>query len=144
MQMMPSLFLLEKTIVNVEGLGRQLYPELDLWSTLAPYFEQWSKDRYSPKSIIKKLRDIGPNWLEQFPEVPPLLFKALQQLANPPQVTPIEKKASRTSVGAGLWLAAIGGITLGLLLPELPSPESLRDLGIATLALIGAYALVRR
>lgn len=144
MQMIPSLFLLEKTIVNVEGLGRQLYPELDLWSTLAPHLERWSKDRYSPKSIIKKLREIGPNWLEQFPEVPPLLFKALQQLANPPRVTPVAKKPAKASVGAGLWLAAIGGITLGLVFSELPSPESLRDLAIATLALIGAYALVRR
>lgn len=144
MQMMPSLFLLEKTIVNVEGLGRQLYPELDLWSTLAPYFEKWSKNRYSPKSIIRKLRDIGPNWLEQFPEVPPLLFKALQQLANPAEAKPVEERPRRSSAGTALWLAAIGGITLGLVLPELPSPESLRDLGIATLALIGAYTLVRR
>ncbi len=144
MQMMPSLFLLEKTIVNVEGLGRQLYPELDLWNTLAPHFEKWSKDRYSPKSIIRKFREIGPDWLEQFPEVPPLLFKALQQLANPVEPRPVERKSHRSSAGAGLWLAAIGGVTLGLLLPELPTPDSLRDLSIATLALIGAYVLVRR
>jgi len=144
MQMMPSLFLLEKTIVNVEGLGRQLYPELDLWNTLAPHFEKWSKDRYSPKSIINKIREIGPNWLEQFPEIPPLLFKALHQLANPAEVVPVKRERNKTSSDTGLWLAAIAGVTLGLLLPELPTPESLRDLSIATLALIGAYVLVRR
>lgn len=142
MQMMPSLFLLEKTIVNIEGLGRQLYPELDLWATLAPHLEKWSKERYSPKTLFNSLQQNVPDWLEQFPAVPPLIFSVLQQLANP---QPIKRaKPVKSSSNGILWVAAFIGAALGLLLPELPSPEGLKDLGIATLALIGAYVLIRR
>lgn len=144
MQMMPSLFLLEKTIVNIEGLGRQLYPELDLWATLAPHLEKWSKQRYSPKTLIGKFRESAPDFFEQFPEVPPLIFKALQQLANPPVVSANSHKTKPAVSGSALWAAAAIGAALGFLLPELPSADSLRDLSIATLALIGAYVLVRR
>ena len=56
MEVQPALVLLQKTLLNIEGLGRQLYPELDLWNTAKPFLEQWLKDRYSAKSIIKKLK----------------------------------------------------------------------------------------
>ena len=52
MEVQPSLVLLQKTLLNIEGLGRQLYPDLDLWQTAQPYLEQWLKDRYSPKSMF--------------------------------------------------------------------------------------------
>jgi len=143
MQMIPSLFLLEKTIVNIEGLGRQLYPELDLWSTLAPHLEKWSKERYSPKTLFKSFKENAPDWIEQFPTVPPLIFKALQQLANP-QTVEVASKPKQKSSSAALWLAALAGASLGLLLPELPSQAGLKDLSIATLALIGAYVLIKR
>ena len=143
MQMIPSLFLLEKTIVNIEGLGRQLYPELDLWATLAPHLENWSRERYSPKTLLKSFKENAPDWLEQFPAVPPMIFKVLQQLANPPSTAPEQKQTAKSS-GPSLWLAAVVGIGLGLLIPELPSQASLRDLSIATLALLGAYVLIKR
>lgn len=144
MQMIPSLFLLEKTIVNIEGLGRQLYPELDLWSTLAPHLEKWSKERYSPKTLFKSFKENAPDWIEQFPAVPPLIFKALQQLANPQTTEGVARNPKRKSAGLSLWMAAIAGVALGLLLPELPSPAGLKDLSIATLALLGAYVLIKR
>ena len=142
MQMIPSLFLLEKTIVNIEGLGRQIYPQLDLWSTLAPHLETWSRERYSVKTLFKNFKENAPDWLEQWPAVPPLIFKVLQQLANPQTPRPVQRpiKSSR----ALLWAAAALGVTLGLMLPELPSPEGLKNLSIATLALTGVYVLIRR
>ena len=72
-----------------------------------------------------------------------MIFKVLQQLANPPSTAPEQKKTDKSS-GPSLWLAAIVGIGLGLLIPELPSQASLRDLSIATLALLGAYVLIKR
>ena len=144
MQMIPSLFLLEKTIVNIEGLGRQLYPQLDLWSTAAPYLEDWSKQRYSPKTLLQKLQQNGPEWLEQFPEIPPLIFKALHQLAQPAAPAPVSKKSLPGTSKLSLWIAAALGIIIGVVLPELPSPVSLNQLSIATLAVLGIYVLVRR
>ena len=77
MEVQPSLILLQKTLLNVEGLGRQLYPELDLWSTAKPFLENWMRERYSPKSIIKHLQQHAPGWLEQLPMIPDLIFERL-------------------------------------------------------------------
>ena len=49
MEVQPQLVLLQKTLLNIEGLGRQLYPQLDLWSTAQPFLEQWMHDRVAPK-----------------------------------------------------------------------------------------------
>ena len=82
MEVQPSLVLLQKTLLNIEGLGRQLYPDLDLWQTAQPYLEQWLKDRYSPKAMFKQLKRYGPDWLEQLPKIPPMVFEALENLQN--------------------------------------------------------------
>lgn len=144
MQMIPSLFLLEKTIVNIEGLGRQLYPELDLWATLAPHLESWSKQRYSPKTLFNSLKDNAPDWLEQFPAIPPLVFKALQKFADSESTEPNARPAVSKRPSHTLWAAAAIGVALGLFLPELPTQASLKDLSIATLGLIGLYALIKK
>lgn len=80
MEVQPSLVLLQKTLLNVEGLGRQLYPELDLWNTAKPFLENWIRERYSPRSILKQLQRHAPGWLEQLPHVPDLVLDRL----NPP------------------------------------------------------------
>lgn len=77
MEVQPSLILLQKTLLNVEGLGRQLYPELDLWSTAQPFLENWLKERYSPKSVLKQLQRHAPGWFEQLPHIPDLLYDRL-------------------------------------------------------------------
>jgi ubiquinone biosynthesis protein len=78
MEVQPSLVLLQKTLLNIEGLGRQLYPDLDLWQTAQPYLEKWLKDRYSPKSMLKQFQRYVPDWLEHLPEIPPMIFQALK------------------------------------------------------------------
>ena len=79
MEIQPSLVLLQKTLLNVEGLGRQLYPQLDLWASAKPFLEKWVKKRYSPLGVYKSLRTQLPDWIEQFPQLPPLIFEALEK-----------------------------------------------------------------
>jgi len=81
MQVQPSLVLLQKTLLNIEGLGRQLYPELDLWATAKPLLEDWLRKRYSPKRLVKIIKHKLPFWLEKIPELPDQLIKALDNLA---------------------------------------------------------------
>ena len=78
MEVQPSLVLLQKTLLNVEGLGRQLYPQLDLWASAQPFLERWIKKRYSPAGVYRSLKTQLPDWIEQLPQLPPLIFGALE------------------------------------------------------------------
>jgi predicted unusual protein kinase regulating ubiquinone biosynthesis (AarF/ABC1/UbiB family) len=60
MQVQPSLVLLQKTLLNIEGLGRQLYPQLNLWDTAKPFLEKWIAERYSPQSMVRRLQQHAP------------------------------------------------------------------------------------
>ena len=60
MEVQPQLVLLQKTLLAIEGLGRQLYPELDLWKTAKPVLEQWMRQRHDPRTRIKQLVEAGP------------------------------------------------------------------------------------
>ena len=79
MEVQPQLILLQKTLLNIEGLGRQLYPELDLWKTAKPFLEQWMKDKIGPRSFFKHLKENAPLWAEQLPKMPGLFFDVLEQ-----------------------------------------------------------------
>jgi ubiquinone biosynthesis protein len=79
MEVQPSLVLLQKTLLNIEGLGRQLYPQLDLWNTAQPFLEEWVQERYSPQSVLKRLQRHAPSWLEQLPQLPDVMLDNLQQ-----------------------------------------------------------------
>jgi ubiquinone biosynthesis protein len=85
MHVQPQLVLLQKTLLNIEGLGRQLYPELDLWQTAKPFLEKWFHDRLGPKAKINKLIKQFPEFAEQFPEIPSLIYKALDNAAHAQQ-----------------------------------------------------------
>ena len=85
MHVQPQLVLLQKTLLNIEGLGRQLYPELDLWQTAKPFLEQWFHERLGPKAKIDKIIKQFPEFAEQFPQIPALLFKALDNAAHAQQ-----------------------------------------------------------
>lgn len=78
MEVQPSLVLLQKTLLNIEGLGRQLYPELNLWDTAQPFLEDWVQERYSPQSVIRRLQRHAPSWLEQLPQLPDVVMDNLQ------------------------------------------------------------------
>ncbi|MDF7667056.1 ubiquinone biosynthesis regulatory protein kinase UbiB [Orbaceae bacterium ESL0727] len=70
MEIQPQLTLLEKTLFYIEGLGRQLYPELDLWTTAKPFLEQWYKDTYSVKKLVKQIWASLPEWRMLIPVLP--------------------------------------------------------------------------
>ncbi|GLX80717.1 ubiquinone biosynthesis regulatory protein kinase UbiB [Thalassotalea eurytherma] len=78
MEVQPQLVLLQKTLLYIEGLGRQLYPELDLWDTAKPFLEDWVKEQMGVKAVYKKVKDNLPFWNEKLPEIPDLVYDYLQ------------------------------------------------------------------
>ncbi|HAS8518626.1 TPA: ubiquinone biosynthesis regulatory protein kinase UbiB [Vibrio vulnificus] len=79
MEVQPQLVLLQKTLLYVEGLGRQLYPQLDLWETAKPFLEEWMMNQVGPKALINAIKDRAPYWAEKLPELPELLYDSLKQ-----------------------------------------------------------------
>jgi len=78
-QVQPQLVLLQKTLLNIEGLGRQLYPDLDLWKTAKPFLEAWMHEQLGIKSFIRQLKKELPHIIEKTPELPMLLHDYLHQ-----------------------------------------------------------------
>jgi ubiquinone biosynthesis protein len=78
-QIQPQLLLLQKTLLNVEGLGRQLYPELDIWQTASPVLRHWMRDRISPRNVLRELRRGFPDALEILKGLPPLAKRAIER-----------------------------------------------------------------
>lgn len=79
MQVQPQLVLLQKTLLYIEGLGRQLYPELDLWKTAKPFLENWLKEQMGPKALYQSIKSNAPFWVEKMPELPNLIFDNLKR-----------------------------------------------------------------
>jgi ubiquinone biosynthesis protein len=79
MQVQPQLVLLQKTLLYIEGLGRQLYPQLDLWKTAKPFLEDWVKQQMGPWAMLMQIKENLPFWAEKLPEMPTLLHSYLQQ-----------------------------------------------------------------
>ncbi len=69
MEMQPQLMLLQKTLFAIEGLGRELYPDLDLWATAKPYLVEFVKEKRGPKAILKRYKRDLPVWVEQMPDI---------------------------------------------------------------------------
>ena len=113
MEVQPALVLLQKTLINIEGLGRQLYPDLDLWQTAHPYLERWLKNRFRPGAMAERIKRHGPDWLEQFPQVPQLLYRSLEQLQrldrSLDEARPQRRNGHRLrTAGAALIAGALG------------------------------------
>jgi len=82
MEVQPQLILLQKTLLNIEGLGRELYPELDLWETAQPILEEWMSERVSGRAIINRLREQIPNVGESLQEFPQVVHGLLQKASE--------------------------------------------------------------
>ncbi|MCY4471576.1 MAG: ubiquinone biosynthesis regulatory protein kinase UbiB [Kistimonas sp.] len=67
MEIQPQLILLQKTLLNIEGLGRQIYPQLDLWATAHPFLEKWMRERVAPTKVLRRLHRMMPELIEQVP-----------------------------------------------------------------------------
>jgi len=78
-EIQPQLVLLQKTLLNIEGLGRQLDPELDLWATAKPFLEKWMVDQLGPRKLLQQLRAEAPRFAKLLPQLPRLLHDYLEQ-----------------------------------------------------------------
>lgn len=78
MEVQPQLVLLQKTLLYIEGLGRQLYPQLDLWQTAKPFLENWVKEQMGVKAVFSKIKENLPFWNEKLPEIPDLVYDYLR------------------------------------------------------------------
>lgn len=79
MEIQPQLVLLQKTLFNIEGLGRRLYPDLDLWVTAKPYLESWARDHLGPRALFRALREELPKWWEWLPRMPGLVHDTFER-----------------------------------------------------------------
>ncbi len=89
----PQLILLQKTLLNIEGIGRQLDPDLDLWSSAAPFLERWLKKQVGPRAFIRRVRENFPSWTEKLPELPGLIYDVLNETRHHQEVTRFAKEA---------------------------------------------------
>jgi ubiquinone biosynthesis protein len=155
MEVQPQLILLQKTLLNIEGLGRQIYPELDLWTTAKPFMEKWMAEQVGPRAFARRMQDALPQLSEELPELPHLVYRVLRKAAdgqleirrNPEDVEQLRRemrannRQTRLSVAGGALL--ISGSLLLVADPGLLGgrPESaalgpaLGALGILFLAL---------
>lgn len=114
MEVQPQLVLLQKTLLYIEGLGRQLYPQLDLWETAQPFLKKWLADTYGPKAAFEKIKQKAPKWLEELPDIPEKIsafLSASNQQSNQQSnlIESIESlKQSQVNSGKGIRWALLG------------------------------------
>jgi ubiquinone biosynthesis protein len=116
-EIQPQLVLLQKTLLNIEGLGRQLDPELDLWSTAKPFLEKWMVDQVGPKKLWNQLRAEAPRYAKLLPELPRLVHDFLKHRQNGDnaqlqQLIEEQRRTNRMLQGI-MWVG--GGFLVGLL-----------------------------
>ena len=149
MEIQPQLVLLQKTLFNIEGLGRRLYPDLDLWVTAKPFLERWMREQVGPQALWRAVQREIPRWVKILPEIPALLHENLQRGAvrdSGEDRARLELKLRQTRGLLGTMIAA--GIVLGSSLSELlvawatHAPRSLYTAGLIGLAGGGAFALL--
>jgi len=152
MEVQPSLVLLQKTLLNVEGLGRQLYPELDLWKTALPYLESWNARRLSPLSLLNRLRENIPDWIDQLPDLPQLSIDAIREtqqlreinvnLRNQQelqQAKQVRRRSRSLVVGTSLLAAAVLSVQ-----PAVSAISYGLPLSSMLLGLMGLWILINR
>ncbi len=143
MQVQPQLVLLEKTLLNVEGLGRQLYPELDLWATARPFMEKWMKQQVSPKTLASNIKEQSTDWLLSAPVMAQRVMSTVrtlvdqQQLAHQQRLLDEQRRKQNRRFGITFFIAgAAVAAGSGALVLDLP------QMGLL-LAAFGGWLMVR-
>lgn len=155
MEVQPQLVLLQKTLLYIEGLGRQLYPELDLWSTAKPYLEEWMQQQVGPKAFARKLKTNLPKMTEYAADMPILLHKVLNDAAegkleliiNSDELTKLRKETKEnhrnmvaTISGGSMLIAGSMLLTLG---PSILLPANITLTAGAAFVLLGGLILIQ-
>jgi len=149
MEVQPQLVLLQKTLLVVEGLGRQLYPDLDLWSTAKPFLEQWVRDEIGPKAFFNQLKLNLPFFTEQLPHIPRLLFDYLElkkeelllnkeRAAEQPEIEKQKISWNGIAIGIGASFFTIGVVDFFHLI----NYKQLLPIALAGFVLSGLFVLI--
>ena len=112
-EIQPQLVLLQKTLLNIEGLGRQLDPELDLWQTAKPFLERWMNEQVGWRALVRNLQTEAPKWAALLPQLPRLAHQAL----NENRLTQLEAGLAlmlRQQHARNRWLGVIAGLLAAL------------------------------
>ncbi len=124
-EVQPQLVLLQKTLLNIEGLGRQLDPDLDLWKTAKPYLERWMSEQVGWRGLIERFKAEAPRYSQLLPQLPRLVHQALsaQAMHSPQDDTELLKELiaeqKRTNLLLGVAIYVGGGVIAGVLLAQL-------------------------
>ena len=146
MVVQPQLVLLQKTLLNIEGLGRQIYPDLDLWKTAKPFLENWVADQVGSKALLNGFKKNLPYMAEKMPELPELIYEALKKASqgenHEQQIVEIKKIRETLEqnqqrnllviVGSALFISGILALNQGLNISEF------LGISVMTWALTGA------
>ena len=138
MEVQPQLVLLQKTLLNIEGLGRQLYPDLDLWNTAKPFMESWMRERYGPLALLTSLIENAPTLAVELPrllpQLPDIAATAMHKLADMDRRANTQREAMEKLTSAidgqnrrARWRRAAGGalVALGLVLLWRPLADAI-------------------
>jgi ubiquinone biosynthesis protein len=158
MEIQPQLLLLEKTFLHIEGIGRELYPQLDLWDTAKPFIEHWLSEQLGMRALVKGMKKNLPYIAEHLPDLPQLAIKALQRIANdelrlelrPHQLDELKQEIQRANrrsiravIGASCVISASIIVSLDGLAPVMVgSGQFLLPLASAALLIPGLYLLI--
>jgi ubiquinone biosynthesis protein len=120
-EIQPQLVLLQKTLLNIEGLGRDLDPELDLWATAKPFLEQWMLQQVGPQKLIRELKAQAPRYAKLLPELPTLLHHYLQRNTadNTRLVQELLTEQKRTNRLLQTLVSAVIGFALGMVVMQI-------------------------
>jgi len=120
-EIQPQLVLLQKTLLNVEGLGRELDPDLDLWSSAKPFLERWMHEQVGLRGLLQRLKREAPRYAKLLPELPRLIHDNLQRgdagLRNDLQAILLEQRRTNRALSALLWIGV--GFVMGLLAAQI-------------------------
>lgn len=117
-EIQPQLVLLQKTLLNIEGLGRQLDPDLDLWKTAKPFLERWMAEQIGPRGWWERFKAEVPQWSKTMPQLPRLIHQALNSAARPADdgvliaLLQEQRRTNRLLTGA---FCLVGGVVIGVL-----------------------------
>ncbi|QDL53743.1 ubiquinone biosynthesis regulatory protein kinase UbiB [Rhodoferax aquaticus] len=119
-EIQPQLVLLQKTLLNIEGLGRQLDPNLDLWATAKPFLEKWMMDQVGPQKLFDQLKEHAPRYAKLLPELPTLLQNYLRDGARDHSRLLVELliEQKRTNSLLQSLVSAVIGFALGMVLMQ--------------------------
>jgi ubiquinone biosynthesis protein len=115
-EVQPQLLMLQKTLLNIEGLGRELDPDLDLWQTAKPFLERWMREQVGWRGLVRTLRHEAPFWAATLPQLPRLVHRALAEDRLGALQTAVERLARQNARRNRLLAALLAAIILGILL----------------------------